>query len=1726
MPINLSGSLLEGIRISSGNNAYTFPPRSLISDQAALNATARAEYLLITDLVNQNSAEIADPNLRFNWVKNDSAIRFEYDSFSNRWLPSPGSAPLEVGIISNDPRLMISVPDFNNNNAPYALYIGNQVRIVTFSLLLVINNTAFTDPNLLSSGIVEIAADTGELNFSNFDLTAYQNQIILYQRQNFFSKSNTSGKIGSLPYNTVSDYFLFLNPKPNFNQLPRVRIGYQLYLTPIPVLDESLLGDPSSGSFSWAINTGRVRFSTIDVENNLGENIYYDGVTLGSVQFTRISIAANVGWPNSASAIASASAIGLTDSTRFIIFAEKSGESRRYWTIILKDFSTNPPGKKPSRGTVYLDTSTGNLYFNPIDATRFSTWQFYYIDSIIPIENGVSVQFYRSGANASGVASVPDFYVFYSVVNQYISNNLLQYPFTTLSTIPVVDSSFKATISQNPGATGFFTGDLVDGTKSNLLGLGYLLDLDNKQLSFSNRIIENFSLAKPTYGFVVSNPVISDKGLEIFINGNQEIPGIDFSLDTNTGLIEFLSPTGENNQNNISDISGNAFLPNIVKTYSSSISSLDVGKYIYIKTGLNFGLYKINLYINDLVNQPQLVLDSNLKNQEDILFDLKNEVDLIVYRVLTSLNQEYRKISVYKNDHQLSNTEFSVFEYAGQINLVTPAVIDDTYRVDYIVNGENKQYKAGFPVYQEIAVSTVGSSTVLFNSQAKTVINNQITVYVNGIRIDNYEFEAPSTLNLPVAIESGQTVVIDYFIEEANGGETSFNLPDSEIELDRAKIIKDLNYTEFNGNLTSLIQIGSPILYNENLVLLVSSVVYHNLTDTTTVTFTTPAKENSTGELLIAESVASVWEVESNQIGVFTRNTNNFTINGDQSIYYKAGTLITINDDPYYILNSIFDGNLTIITTTNAIKNYIIPTIKRTTCQIQFPTTNINTTKHANLNYPVSLIKMGNERKLLIKDLDYIISDGGIIILSNQLIYGDYLYALYTAKESKPIGTSIQINYAYSISPNEINGLLGQRLSLTYNLYAPDTFFFRIETYESFLPEVNDLLKSSTQSSYGPDVSSLSSLSNKDYGKASPYFEEQHYDNLDSVIIRILKFYNDYINLYEDILSNLDGRMIGGQSGRFRFDGNINNPVRSLYSFITNDIDDRVRLYDIKKLISFYTFQLTSVYQIIGLPHEMSRLFPISYTKSAAIGSNINSIFYGEVLGSLEVEKIKTVDKIVSAKANQFFTIDSNHTNIVSIIENGNEDELVPPFQIGQNVDVYQNNGSFVISTSIVDISGLSITLNDHLPIRSPLNELINSGSLLQNVSDSSNPLNHYYVNNRDLVVDVDNGQIINNNTNSTLQTPVIGSEILDFSIGIIDPGISPKRIPVLDGLLLNDDGRVPAPRLKRSNELDLIHEEIVSFVTLNLVKVDTSLTIIYGINIGLHLKPGNIVRFLNGPNNGHARTVDTIINQDSVTVELPFVSSDLTGSDLLTLSINGLMDNPRCISVVLNEEIKVLRMNNPHSSTPIPTIYSELTATKNLIYDSGSIIATGTGTTTVNTLIDLSKNFLALQVTNDCLIYKDYELYKIINVTDTELTIETVSPYYGFQTVGSFSYTIIRPESYLNMDQFGVLAQFIKQTQSFYDQTSNWYNSLSTAGKQNRYLSIINRISYLNGVIEELENTLIDTLYDIRYLWIQQRTDRKDGTLVQKLLATNRRIELISNIINNQKKLLTMEAL
>ena len=129
MSFDNTGAILEGIRVSTGNNVFGFPPRSLVqtADTATFNAiTKRAEYDILVDSASssKDDFDIADPDLIFRWTRNESTvIRFDYDGYGRRWMPSPGGPPDLLGPMSNTSRLRMPVPDPSVTSAPFSIYL-------------------------------------------------------------------------------------------------------------------------------------------------------------------------------------------------------------------------------------------------------------------------------------------------------------------------------------------------------------------------------------------------------------------------------------------------------------------------------------------------------------------------------------------------------------------------------------------------------------------------------------------------------------------------------------------------------------------------------------------------------------------------------------------------------------------------------------------------------------------------------------------------------------------------------------------------------------------------------------------------------------------------------------------------------------------------------------------------------------------------------------------------------------------------------------------------------------------------------------------------------------------------------------------------------------------------------------------------------------------------------------------------------------------------------------------------------------------------------------------------------------------------------------------------------------------------------------------------------------------------------------------------------------------
>jgi len=1906
-----SGALLEGIRISSGNNGLTFPPHSVISNSNIFDGIVeRTEYAILADSLDPTKfdLEIADPDLIFRWVKNSTGInRFDYSQFSNRFLPLPGGPPTELGEIGNSPRLSVTPPDTNKLiESPIDIYIFNSTsRLVTFNIQYVGADVDFSDPITLAIGIVELSLATGNLNFSNIDIQLYEGKIVSSQSQNFLDRRNATGIIGQLSSSSSEEYYLFLNPKPSSNSWPRVRIDFGPYLTPISVPNEGSLGSPVTGTFTWSLDTGRVRFSDFDVDSNSGKNIYYDGLTQDSIQFTRVSISIsgsggkndpvftipNIGTDDGQIHLDSDASV---DAERFVIFAEEidydsvsdenhtlSGSDkvslnssgvvissiqvlsqdhttiykgptdlnpdfliaagptserpkiyrtstsqiedsetvavfydtvetdRYYWIVVLTE--GEPSGT--TTGRAYLDIETGDVYMTSRDLRTTSGKSYYYFDSVLEIENGSAVQFFRSGANGSGRPETSDFWIKYKVEDQLIVDNIGPFPFVTVPTVPIVDASLTYTVDGNKG----FTGELNAGGDPNTEGLCYFLDLAARQFSFAERRQTEYELQKDASFIKFDNVMLSEDGLLIKIDGQDTTPGTDYSFDPTTGVIEFTTPVGENDPGNRSGILGRVVMPNAFIVDNDTFSISDVGKFLLISTGDNEGLYYIaSAGTNSVVVTPDFI------SAGSVTADIKSRPEVLVDRIWAALNPPYKQFSLSRADSaagpftELEKSEFSVQENVAQIGLKTAANPGEVFSITYVAlitddNGatyteENRTERALFKIRQETAISTVGSNKVAFNPNGKTVsTDRQIDCYVNGIVLDpdegEFSFTPPGTLTLDRKIED-QTVIVNYWVEEASGGETSFNLQADQIKLDRPEINESEQTATFNGDQTNYITNGSVFFIELVEILVVSSVSYNSLDDVTVVTFETKPTISTTGsDILVSQPVTL--EEETYNVDIIPEGTNVLSVQGNVTENYPAGTVIEVDDDPYYVVGSTYDTDFNktrVVIAGSFSQNYIIPVTARSTSPIILPALGFSTSKSAHLDYPVTLVKMGiTLRKILIRDVDYSISDGGTIRLTENLAFGDVLYIMYVGREDLPAETVLDLNYAFYIAPAEWNRLPGQKLYSTYNLYAPDTFFYRVETVDSFLPEANDYVRSSASTgASGPNISDAFSSSTKDAGTGSPWYNEQHLANLDTVMIRLLKYYNDLINIYEDILSNLDGRIVGGNNGRFRFDGNSH--FRKSYEAIRNDIDDKYVFRSNYELIDFWKYEEIPEYLIMAVPSSISRLFSTLFNAGAyIIGDRTGTDYYEEVIGSYGIENLRAVGTSQNAKANHFFTSGAAgiSTSIELTPQNGDPINLLPAFSSSDNeVDIYTYDGVLVDTYTVNSVSGTTLVLDAAPPL--------DKGSVLL-----KDPIGTYEPG-ADFEVNLETGQIINHNRDDGGDTSLLlGDQIIVSPLLINDPGLDPKRIPVLDGLEANDSGRIPEPRLKRKAEFNAINDELTTFSNyLSFGTVAADKITVTGSNIGSLFNVGDIIRWLDGPNAGFQRRIINTPVADSfvLNVALPFVDStgstfqvgsalvtvfgnQLTGNNIgnnfavanklefmngpnihleltvstivdseniiVTASGGSLIDDPTAREIgfqiewavsngrtpivetttsIVAREIGLLSGNadiSPSTSlAQISTINSELISADLIITSYGEVIVSGTGTVTSTVLTDATADFTLAGVNSSSLVYipsgSNLGLYRVYSVTATTITIVSSDPWTTFPAPGTVDYQIIQPESFLDSEQFGVVSEFMRETLDFYLNTISWYSSISINNTLARTNEIVARQSQITDFIGEIENILISGLYDVRYLWIQQRTNRRIGTLAQKLSTEEQTQENLQQIKSDQKKLVLMDQL
>lgn len=1745
MALNRDGVLLEGIRLANANNVFNFPPRNLVTDSSAFNSVVnRAEYVILAGASDNSvkATDIGDSRLRFNWTRNEGSVsRFTYDGFAQKWLPSPGAPPDVLGPLSNTPRLTAPIPDTSVTDAPFKLFLGSTSRILTFAIQIVGTAGDFTNP---ITGTVQLALDSGLLNFGSDDISTFGGQDVLSQRQSFFDRIQFKGLIGVLPSSSSVDYFIHLNPLPGSGQIPRIRIDYQRYLAPVQVSSESGLSGATAGTFRWASDTGRIKFADSDIDANAGRSVYYDGVHNSSVQLSRTTLGTlSAAWPSVG--FTSSTLIGATDPVQYLVFAEL-GSVRSYFPARLITTAT-APSREPVAKECFVNTDTGQVFFNASDVSAFASWTFCFVNTIVQIDKGVSVQFYRSAVNTSGLPVVDDFTIIYFTEDQLLVDGIGQFPFIQLPTTPVVDSELEYVVAPGPSSSGTFSGALEDATDSSAQGLGYTLNLDVKQLQFSNRKTVSKEVLVPTPVVKLDDGIINPFGFVVDKNGIALSPGVDFAFDPITGEMEFLESVGGNDPNNEFDITGTVVLPNsFVPDEFGVFDTPDIGKYLLVSSLPNVGAYRIDQVFS---NRPEVSPDFLAAGS--LTVDVRAQGEIIADNFWQVLAAPFRKIVVGVGSSLTGPfseiSGFTAFPTTGQINLAAPAEPGSIYHIEYeylrsLDDGSTVSTLATdtslFRVRQEAGITTVGSSTVLFNPDGRLVsLARPIEVYVNGITQgpETFQFQSPGTIFLQQPVTAGQIVTINYWVNDAVGGETGFQLLNSPLVVDNIRITPGSTSVILNGDYSSTISSGCVILVDLlSEIVVIASVTYASSTDTTVLEFESPAAFDSGNNGTFHVSSSSIYPeqvIESSSFLGAVNNSTTMSFVGDVS-GYREGTVITLDDDSYLVVSSIFvqaTNRTEVAVAVRFRRNYITSVLKRSARPVFFPSSKFQTSKLANVGEEFILVRMGDSRKILVRGADYTVSEGGAIDLSFVAGGTDSLICMYVANKLQSIGDVFGLNYSYAISPSTLNGIAGQRLLSTYNLFSPDCFFYRIETVGTFLPEVQDLLRQSSQASgvSGPNTRDAVGRTNKDEGSPSPYFPEQHLANLDFSITQLLKFYNDLVNLYEDLLSNMDGRIVGGEHGRFRFDGISNNPARDTYADVTNDLDDRIVLYYRKVLTGFFTFSDVPVYVSMSQPNAKSRVYPISNRVSAAINNLVGASNNGQVLGTLGIEAITSASNFISTPAAAFSTVVFHVGAQTAILfeENGDFEHLVPKFVAGMQVTLYSNDGVEDVTTTVASAAVNSVTIN--------ATTTLESGYIARNTSDPDDTTVSRYKTGFDIGLNTDTGEIVNISNASGAGNPqedIVGNEILDVTVQFNNQETTPRRIPALDGSLLNDYGFFSVPQMRRNGETILLEKEKLHIGNMNISVIDSSN--LSRVSTPIFAVVNDIIRFIDGPNAGAQRAVQSVISIGATSVYQ--MASAFAFADPGSNSERLLADGTR-LDTTLGQEIGVMETNVAGvASGNLFSVDSELITAGSIIDCIGIELSSGTGQPTSATVFsDPTANFSLDGVGSNSFLYvssgANLGLYKVVSATATQLVVDNGALFAGFPSSGvAGSYSVFDVESILTDAGPEFLTEFLRETVTFLSGTLAWRSAPTTIGKTARTSSIDARIADIDSLISSIENILqrADQLYDVRYLWIQQRADRKTGLLTQRNQAILKRQEDLVRIVSDQKKLLITESL
>lgn len=785
--------------------------------------------------------------------------------------------------------------------------------------------------------------------------------------------------------------------------------------------------------------------------------------------------------------------------------------------------------------------------------------------------------------------------------------------------------------------------------------------------------------------------------------------------------------------------------------------------------------------------------------------------------------------------------EFTDRLLANEEVLINYARVDDVLSNGDIVKTAVADERGAFLVSKELTQDhPTPTSTLSFNPSSREVASSPSPRAFRGGRpqVTGEQVSFDTAASTVTFIETGtvtdalpsgpvvaptENVYVDYYILGALGGEKNVTVLQTPMATVVVNIEEgDTSFT-IEGDRTTDLPANHLLLVDSTEVYLIGTSTFDGTDTTVTLdqsppqTFKSdlnnPSLEVTSGEIRrVAAGVdmPAYFETEASSFDTVPRGSNQFKILGDVASTYREGVVVLFTDDSTFqdyllVQGSKYDedSNRTTITLgSNTSQEYTaLTTLKRTVRAIlSNSSADVFTSKPPLLGSPFSVYKQteGSASQLLTQDVDYTIDDSGRLTFIEALGLNEAWSISYTGVVVIDSGRRLRVSWNAAIIPSTSNGLLNQRLTMDYSTYIPDTFFYRVETMTNFRGELTAEFNANAKASspsQGPILENTAGTRLYNQGSEGLFFQERDLENQDLVAVPTLKYYNDAVNLLEDYLLSCEGKVVGDQDGKFLFDGNLDNPVRTSFATVTNQIDDFV------ELSSSSTVQ---AYE----PSAVSRFFP---TSRRVIGDteDTTTLSTGDTVFDTGLKPLTSVSLIQRRFPFAMITEEAAAGATVLTVDdaNGNSVFTRPAFPNSAVIEVIDQDGSTIDSTGLTVSSSTpsTITLSGGIAATAP------PGSTIRLSATDTSYQQSY-------IVDVDVGTNLSDGLLTFVEaadvpppfTPktFLTIEQWDVDLGSTATSARPLRPPVFDGGLADDDGNVQTPILtpQITSELALSH--------------------------------------------------------------------------------------------------------------------------------------------------------------------------------------------------------------------------------------------------------------------------------------------------------------------------------